>query len=346
MFRLCLYCARRQGVAVGSTSSQISIIEDNRSDECYICNGLLFKLDEIFKRMLDALKEYEFNTFLIGCTLPSHMIENEDELRALLKVKGHESIKSSICKELGKMLTSKGYKVDYTRPDIDIHIKVNDANMDVTVNVKARPIYFSAVYTKHVRGLAQKGSRDSIECMVREWLMKELGCEDVRFTWVGGEDSDSLVINGRPFFIKVINAKRVLDYPKGISIDGIDVKILARVNGFPSNVRFLSSVRLYLTCNDKDAVNRVMLLNNLAVRFKERRKNKKGSVKRIYEAKVNSISDDGKIMCIDMLIDGGFMIKRFVDGIDAEPSIKDVIGDVQLMYFDVLDILVKQVINK
>jgi hypothetical protein len=47
-----------------------------------------------------------------------------------------------------------------------------------------------------------------------------------------------------------------------------------------------------------------------------------------------------------MLIDGGFMIKRFVDGIDAEPSIKDVIGDVQLMYFDVLDVLVKQVINK
>ncbi len=344
MFRLCSPCAKRQGEAIGSystQSTQISILEGYRSDECYICNGLLSKLNELFKHMLDAVKEYEFNTFLIGCTLPTDMIEREDELRAMLKVKGYESIKNSISKELGKMLTSKGYKVDYTKPDIDIHIKVIDAkSMDVTVNVKARPIYFSAIYTKHVRGLAQKGQRNSIEYMVRAWLMKELRCEDVRFAWVGGEDKDSLVINGRPFFIKVINARRLLGYPKGISIDGIDVQILERVNSFPSNVKFLNSVRLYLICNNNDAVNKVMLLNNLVVRFRERSKNK-DSIKRIYEARVNRVSDDGKMMEVDMLIDGGFMIKRFVDGMDTNPSMKDVIGDVKLMYFDILDVLVR-----
>ncbi len=339
MFRLCLPCAKRQG----NQAEQIEVLEpEDRVEECYICNGLLSKLDYIFNLLLDAVKDYEFNTFLIGCTIPYYIIEREDELRALLKVRGYESIKSNISRELGKMLTAKGYRVDYVKPDIDIHVHVKAIKaMGISVKVKARPIYLSAIYTKSKRGIAQKGLKDSIESIVRDWLIEELGCEDVRFSWVGGEDRDSLVLNGRPFFMKVINARRRLRSSE-MSRDGIHVRILERVNALPSNVSFLTNVRLHLTCRDANARDRVMLLNNLTVRFREGRKD---SIRRIHEARVSSISSDGSTMDVDMLIDGGFMVKRFAEGIGAEPSMKDMLGDVTLEYFDVLEVIMQDRIS-
>lgn len=341
MVRLCLPCAKRQGDLV--KAGHVKVLED-RVEECYICSGLLSRLDYIFNLLLDAVRDYEFNAFLIGCTLPYHIIEREDELRALLKVRGHESIKGNISRELGKMLTAKGYRVDYVKPDIDIHVHVKDIDadvMDVSIKVKARPIYLSAVYTKSKRGIAQKGLKDSIESMVRDWLKEELGCDDVRFSWVGGEDRDSLVFNGRPFFMKVINARRRLRSSE-MSRDGIHVRILERVNTLPSNVRFLTNARLHLSCRDASARDRVILLNNLAVRFREGRKD---SIRRIHEARVSSISNNGSIMDVDILIDGGFMVKRFAEGIDAEPSMKDMLGDVTLEYFDILEVIIQDKVN-
>jgi len=327
-FRLCSHCAYRQGI-----DREESIV----GEECYICDGLLSRLDEVFKDMLDAIKEYNFKSFLIGCSIPNYMIEREDEIRAHMKIKGRESIKGNISRVLGSRLVSLGYAVDYMHPDIDIHLDLDLNNFKV--NVRSRPIYLAGKYKKLIRGLAQKGSENSVESMIKGYIMKEYLCDDVKFAWIGGEDRESLVINGRPIFIKLINPRRTKIEYKSVELDGVIFSIDSRVKRLPSNVRFLTRVRVHLLCSDTAADSRVMLLNNLEVRFDDKGKS---VIRCIHEASLSdsSVRNGMLELDIDMLIDGGFMIKRFVDG-KSMPSIRDILGDARLVYFDVVDVRVE-----
>ncbi|MEM4398303.1 MAG: hypothetical protein QXV18_00645 [Candidatus Nitrosocaldus sp.] len=330
MLQLCHLCAVRQGLHVGNT------VGVSDGEECYICHGLMLRLNDIFMLVEDAVKGYEFRSFLIGATLPQDMLEREDEVRAKLKVRGIESIKSSITRELGMMLSSKGYRVDYERPEIDIHLDL----ISMDVNVRARPIYLLARYRKSIRGLKQKGYDNSIESIVRGWIAKEFKARDARFLWVGGEDKDSLVVGeGRPFFIKVVDAKKRSGYADRFSSDGVDVTIVREVDGFPRQIKFINRVRLYLECSDPsimDKVRAVMAYDgaDVTVRFIE---DGRYIAKRMHvvDARYNAEED---VLELDIIIDGGFTVKRFAEGLDTEPSMKDLFGDVALKYFDVLEV--------
>lgn len=318
----------RQGL---NTSSGIGVSDDG----CYICHGLMSRLNDLFMLVEDAVKDYEFRSFLIGATLPQDMLEREDEIRARLKIKGMESIKSSITRELGMMLSSKCYRVDYERPDVDIHLDL----ISMKVNVKARPIYLLARYRKSIRGLKQKGYENSIESIVRGWVVREFNARDARFLWVGGEDKDSLVDGeGRPFFIKVVDARKRSGYANKLSSDGIDVTIVREVDCFPKQIRFLSTLRLYLESEDEesimDRVREVISRTSIDVRFRE---DGKYVVKRIHAMDAREGVDAG-VVEVDILVDGGFTVRRFAEGDDVEPNMYDLFGSVRLRYFDVLDV--------
>ncbi|MFN4336285.1 MAG: hypothetical protein ACK4FV_01710 [Candidatus Nitrosocaldus sp.] len=341
MLKLCNHCAVRQGLHVGSSTSigvGIGVGIGVDDSECYICHGLMSRLSDIFMLVEDAAKGYEFRSFLVGATLPQDMLEREDEIRARLKVKGMESIKSSITREVGIMLSRKGYRVDYERPDVDIHLDLTSMN----INVRARPIYLLARYRKSRRGLKQKGYENSIESIVRGWIVGEFNARDARFLWVGGEDKDSLVLGeGRPFFIKVIDARRRSGYRDRFSSDGIDVTIVREVDGFPRQIRFMSMVRLYLECKDQgitDRIREVSSQGSVTIRFKEDDANSMRYVEKrmhVMDARYNA---EAGVVEVDMLVDGGFTLKRFAEGDDVEPSMHDLFGTVRLRYFDVLDV--------
>ncbi len=331
MLKLCSHCAVRQGLHVGSSAGV--------GDECYICNGLMSRLSDIFMLVEEAVKGYEFRSFLLGATLPHDMLEREDEIRARLKVKGRESIKSSITREVGMMLSRKGYRVDYERPDIDIHLDL----ISMSINVRARPIYLLARYRKSRRGLKQKGYENSIESMVRGWIVGEFNARDARFLWVGGEDKDSLVLgDGRPFFIKVVDARKRSGYRDRFSSDGIDVTIVREVDGFPREIRFMSTVRLYLECSDQgimDRIRAVISQGSVTIRFKGDDADSSYSIR--HSSKRMHVIDarySEGVVEVDMLVDGGFTLKRFAEGVGVEPNMHDLFGTVRLRYFDILDV--------
>ncbi|MGH9909973.1 MAG: hypothetical protein ACRD32_04975, partial [Nitrososphaerales archaeon] len=114
-YSLCNRCLARQ-----SSGKVFRNIRKTKT-ECYICNGLMDGIDDLLELALTALERYKYKTFLIGATIPSHMLEREDEVRARFKIKGTESVKSYLTKELGKRLTRKtGGKVDYNIPDVTV----------------------------------------------------------------------------------------------------------------------------------------------------------------------------------------------------------------------------------
>ena len=72
--------------------------------QCYICRGLMESLDMIMDKVIVAVKVYEFDSFVIGATLPTQIYEREDTMRARLKIRGKESIKNHLTRELGLRL--------------------------------------------------------------------------------------------------------------------------------------------------------------------------------------------------------------------------------------------------
>jgi len=48
--------------------------------DCWLCEGLTEEIDHFVDLISDALKEYEFDTFLIGSKIDEDIVEREKEL--------------------------------------------------------------------------------------------------------------------------------------------------------------------------------------------------------------------------------------------------------------------------
>ncbi len=314
-------------------------------------------IDELLALVLDALKEYQFKTFLIGAILPPQMLEREDEIRARFKIKGTESIKSDLTKELGKLLGHKTHKkVDYRRPDVIINV---DAAKKQVI-ARSRAIYLFGRYVKRVRGLNQKQERckfcggkgcmqcdntglsgfDSVEGIIVKKLIDSLRCDSAKFAWVGGEDKDSLVLDkGRPFFVKVINPRARFVKPKQIGFkDGVKAKFIKEVERLPDKpLKFKVKVKLMIECErsiDDTALEKLNKLDNSSVKFLG--KNSREVSKNIHEFTARALDHTLEVL---MLADGGLTIKQFVNGDDIEPSISQLVGcKATCKSFDVLSV--------
>lgn len=85
----------------------------------------------------------------------------------------------------------------------------------------SKSLYFSGRYTKSTRDIAQKQKPcsnclgkgcvscnrhgmtefDSVEGIICKYFFDKLGAAQAKITWIGGEDTTSLVLGkGRPFF--------------------------------------------------------------------------------------------------------------------------------------------------
>ena len=354
-YALCGRCLSRQLSLAKSELKKKYVAKT--SEPCYICNGLMSKIDDLSALVVDALKEYQFNTFLIGAILPHQMLEREDEVRARFKIKGTESIKSDLTRELGKLLGSvTGKSVDYRRPDVIINVDV----IENQLTARSRAIYLFGRYVKNVRGLNQKQIRckfcngkgcmqcnntglsgfDSVEGIIAKKLIDSFNCDSAKFAWVGGEDKDSLVLNeGRPFFVKLINPRLRFAEPKGMSFEGdVQARFIKEVNRLPDKpLRFKVKVKLTIECErsmDDTTLERLKQLNNSSVKFLG--KKSREVTKSIHEFDARA-SDN--ILEVSMLADGGLTIKQFVGGDGIEPSISQLIGcKATCKSFDVLNV--------
>lgn len=345
---LCNKCLARQ------SSRKISNVKTK--DKCYICNGLMERVDELLDLVLAALEEYEYKTFLIGAVLPADILEREDEIRARFKIKGIENLKSQLTRELGKRLSKKTSKrVDYTKPDVTISV---DLVKEEAV-VRSKAIFLFGRYVKRKRGLNQKQERcnlckgkgcsqcdntglsgfNSVEGVIVRKLINAFKCESAKFAWVGGEDKDSLVLNGgRPFFVKVINPKRRFAKPRGIAKDGIQVKFLKRVQRLPDKpLKFRMRVRLQVECEceiDKTSLKKLNDLNNTNIVFSGKRG--KEVSRSIYRINAKASKNVIKIL---MDVDGGLTIKQFVSGDGMTPTISQIVGcEARCKHFDILHV--------
>lgn len=353
-YKLCRRCFERNAGGSGR-------VEPDKP--CYICRGLMEDLDSIIVRIKAAVKGYEFQTFLIGATLPTQIYEREDTMRARLKIRGRESVKSQLTRELGiRLAQAMKRKVDYLKPDVTIGLIIDKEN-SVETTVKSRPIAFAGTYIKKVRGMPQKQDRcphcegrgcgfcgysglsgyDSVEGVIAKELIAKTKGQVPKFSWVGSEDQNSLVLGkGRPFYARIFNPqKRKLKKIRIKSNSGIDATLSACEDAPDPQARFTVKTRIHAKCESTLTKKDLKKLNSLAgteVSFENR---SKMTTKKIYSAGARQI--DGNNFTLTVVADGGLMIKQFVGGEEyMKPNISEILGSkCECVTFDILDVVIQ-----
>ena len=313
--------------------------------KCYICKNLLSNADLYVKMMQNASMGYEFSTFTVGAILKQSIIERDDKLRSKFHLHGVDGIKTAVTRELGKKFVSKTKKrIDHLLADITFTINFKTERC----NVKTKPIFLYGKYIKDKRGLPQKEescqdckgkgcifcnnhgivSFDSVEGKISQFLYEKFETNQVKFTWIGGEDKTSLVMgNGRPFFAKLLSPKkRNVRLAKKSNLDKIMIHALRKIDHIPNgSIHFKSKIKMLVSAKNNISSNRLKKLKQLVtVPIEITDSNNKQHKKTIH--KVNYKKNSLQSFTVEIEADGGIPIKRFVDGFNIIPNISSLLG--------------------
>ena len=332
----------------------------NSSQKCYICKNLFDNLNHFLKLMLDVSLNYSFSSFSVGAMIKPSVIDRDDYIRSKYKLKGIDSIKTDITRELGKSFSRKTKKtVDFLDPNLTFTVNLKDESCQL----RSKSITLSGRYVKTLREITQKqkpcancsgkGCRicnfhgiskfDSIEGLISKFLFEKLGGTTAKFTWIGGEDKSSLVLgSGRPFFVKIQNPlKRNLKLTS-VKSNFLKINNLKIVHESPTKpLKFNSSIELKISTDDEiDSKNLKKLKDLQKHPIIVYEKSGKRSEKKIFSVKYKKNSKNAFTLFIKA--EGGLPIKRFVDGDDVSPGLSQILNtSCKCQEFDFLDIEVE-----
>jgi tRNA pseudouridine synthase 10 len=328
--------------------------------KCYVCKDLFCNLDHFLKLMLDLSSNYEFQTYGVGIIIKPSIVDRDDFIRSKYKLKGIDSIKTDIAKELIKLFTKKTQKtLDSFDPEITFTVNLKDESCQL----HSKSITIFGKYVKSERGYAQKqtpcdncfgrGCRvcdfhgisefESIEGIISKLLFKKFGGTTTKFTWIGGEDKSSLVLgNGRPFFVKIKNPSKRKSKLFDEKFNYVSVFNLKLVDTFPKKpLNFYSRIKIKISTELQINSKKLQKLKDLTTcPIVIYEKSGKRYEKKIFDLKYKKNSTN--LFTIIMSAEGGFPIKRFVIGDDVSPNISSLLDNSCVAQeFDFLDIILK-----
>ena len=329
----------------------------NSTKKCYICKNLFENLNHFLKIMFDVSSDYSFRTFSVGSILKPSVVDRDDYIRSQYKLKGIDSIKTDITKELAKAFSKKTKcTIDNRNPEFTFTVNIKDESSQI----RSKSITFSGRYIKTVKGLSQKqkscencsgkGCRvcnfhgiaefDSVEGIISQLLFEKIGGTVAKFTWIGGEDKSSLVLgSGRPFFVKIQNPNKRKLRLSLKTFSSLKINKLKIVTDSPKKpLKFISSIRMKISSESVlDSKNLKKLKDLLKSPVVVYDVSGKRSEKKVFTVKYEKISQNEFSLFVKA--DGGLPIKRFVDGDNVSPSVSSILGiECKSNEFDFLDI--------
>ena len=322
-----------------------STLKKNSSSKCYICKNIFSNIQYFVGQMFRVSKEHQYSSFLVGAKLQPSIIDRDDSIRSKFKLRGIDSVKADITKQIGKNFAKKTKKkIDHKKPDLAFTIDFKNDICELAV----RPLILYGRYTKNVRGIPQKQTRcpsclgrgcfscgfhgisefTSIEGRISQFLFKKFHGTQTKIAWIGGEDKTSLVQGkGRPFFVKLLSPKkRKLRLKKKYLQKEIvikDLKITTEIPNAP--LPFRSEVEVLVTTSKKigkNDIQRLKTLKKIPILVSEN--SRKKIQKFIYEIKPMKKSPNS--FSLRLTLDGGLPLKRFVEGNDISPNLTKFLG--------------------
>ena len=238
---ICNHCLGRQFAKVSSDVSNerrgevlkeilSEVGEEIESGKCWLCNGLFENdnLDEWVRAALEKLKQYEYDTFLVGTKMSGMLMENEELMWEIAGALFAEPLKAELNREVGKRIEHEtGKKVDFNTPEIVVILNLWSGDFNVELQVK--PLFIYGRYRKYRRGIPQtrwfcrechgkgcvrcnftgKMYAESVEELIKSSIIDVYGAKDVILHGCGREDIDARMLgSGRPFVVELREPKR------------------------------------------------------------------------------------------------------------------------------------------
>jgi len=345
-YPLCNYCLGRlfsKQLHLSSNKLLGKKLNQNSTEKCYVCKNLFDNLNHFLKLMLDKSFDYSFKTFNIGVMIKPSIVDRDDFIRSQYKLKGIDSIKTDITKEMGKLYSKNTKKtIDHLDPDITFTINFKEELCEL----RSKSITLSGRYVKSERGFSQKqkscdncfgkGCRicnfhgiveyDSVEGTISKLLFQKFGGTTAKFTWIGGEDKSSLVLGtGRPFFVKIQNPHKRNVRLSDVSINSIKINHLKSVYESPKKpLKFNSIISVKISTESQIDSKNLKKLKDLTMGpVIVYEKSGKRSEKKIFDVKYTKNSKN--LFTLVIKAEGGLPIKRFVIADDITPGISTIL---------------------
>jgi tRNA pseudouridine synthase 10 len=214
------------------------------SGTCWVCGNFFESVPLWADRVVDAVKDLEFRTHLVGCRVPPLIAENEEMIWSDLSLKDPEPFKSEVNREVGKAVSVQtGKVVDFKKPDVVIILDPSTGAVEVQVN----SIFFYGRYQKFERGIPQthwdcrackgKGCEkcnftgaqylDSVEELIGRPVIEMFDAENAVLHGAGREDIDARMVGtGRPFILEVVAPKK-----RSIDLAALEAEINRTADG-------------------------------------------------------------------------------------------------------------------
>jgi tRNA pseudouridine synthase 10 len=365
---ICKYCFERNFKFVKKKivkyKTSVNIISSNKK-ECNVCKNL-FKLtiysikNEIINSKHFKHDNNQNKTLDIGTVLPLQLFEKEDNLRSIFKIKGLPNIKhhynSLIRKEIIK---DTGFSIDHLNPYLRVEIFV-DIKLNYEIKYKTKELVLLGRYNKFQRGLNQRikinnmnnneqidlenpcSYPTTIEDIILNFLYTQSGSKDIKISWSGSEDKNSLVLGkGRPFIVK-INNPQVREFQKIFHIkDKLSINFFEiNTNDIKSYDKYRLKIKTLVKVIEED-LEKKDLEKEISKLIGETRFQVKNKIvkKYIYSSSYRTI--DNKNFEMVLTLDNGIPIKQLIGGKEfIEPCLSKLINKkCECVFFDIDDVI-------
>lgn len=198
-----------------------------RPGECWVCGGLLGRMDGWAERAAEAAEGLEFGTYLFGVRLSPRLAEMEAHFEERFPTGDSEPLKHALNRTAGKRFEHlfAGTTVDFEDPHLTFLI---DLAAD-TIRMHVASVFVYGRYRKLVRGIPQtrwpcrrcrgrgcdacgftgKQYPESVEEWIAAPFVEASRAKDDRFHGAGREDIDARMLGeGRPFVLELRAPKR------------------------------------------------------------------------------------------------------------------------------------------
>ena len=143
------------------------------SNPCHLCQDLFEKVQDYVEAAKEEIACIEFDNLLVGTSINSQIINNEDKFKSEFNLLEAESFKNHFNREIGKRLSIQLNKpTEFSNPDLLIIYSLGFTEFDI--ELKIRSIFIYGKYNKLIRGIPQT-----------HWpcgVCSGKGCESCNFT--------------------------------------------------------------------------------------------------------------------------------------------------------------------
>ena len=214
------------------------------SGTCWVCGNFFDSVPLWADRVVEAVRDLEFKTILVGCRVPPLIAENEEMVWSDLSLADPEPFKSEVNREVGKAVSARNGKVvDFKKPDVVIILDPSTGAVEVQVN----SVFFYGRYQKFERGIPQThwdcracrgrgcekcnytGAQylDSVEELIGRPVIGMFDAENAVLHGAGREDIDARMVGtGRPFILEVVAPKK-----RSIDLAALEAEINRTADG-------------------------------------------------------------------------------------------------------------------